>query len=184
MLGIGARGAPPPMCDLVIVGGGPAGLAAAVYGASEGLDTQAIDAVAFGGQAGTSSRIENYLGFPRGRLGQRARRARARSRPGGSARGSSSRRRRSSLERDDGHFAIELAGGDVVNGRTVIVATGAHYRKLDVPDLERFEGDGVYYAATQAEAQLCSGDPVVVVGGGNSAGQARCSSHSAPPAAG
>ncbi len=74
--------------------------------------------------------------------------------------------------REDGHYAIELAGGETVNGRTVIVATGAQYRKLDVPDLERYEGVGVYYAATQAEAQICAGDPVVVVGGGNSAGQA------------
>ncbi len=171
MLGLGSRGDPPAMCDLVIVGGGPAGLAAALYGASEGLDTQAIDAVAFGGQASTSARIENYLGFPTGisgsELGERAelqaRRLGARLVVPAPAVG---------LEQNDGHFAIELADGSVVNGRTVIVATGAQYRKLALPDLERYEGLGVYYAATQAEAQLCYGDPVVIVGGGNSAGQA------------
>jgi thioredoxin reductase (NADPH) len=171
MLGLGSRGAPPAMCDLVIVGGGPAGLAAALYGASEGLDTQAIDAVAFGGQAGTSSRIENYLGFPTGisgselaaRAGLQARRLGARLVVPAEAVG---------LAREEGHYGVQVAGGEVVNGRTVIVATGAQYRRLDVPDLERYEGVGVYYAATQAEAQLCSGDPVLIVGGGNSAGQA------------
>jgi thioredoxin reductase (NADPH) len=171
MLGIGARGAPPPMCDLVIGGGGPAGLAAAVYGASEGLDTQAIDAVAFGGQASTSSRIENYLGFPTGLSGSElAERAHVQANKFGARLVVPAEA--TSLKRNDGHYTIELSNGDVVNGRTVIVATGAQYRKLDVPDLERFEGNGVYYAATQAEAQLCFGDPVVVVGGGNSAGQA------------
>jgi thioredoxin reductase (NADPH) len=170
MLGLGSRGEPPAMCDLVIVGGGPGGLAAALYGASEGLDTQAIDAVAFGGQASTSSRIENYLGFPTGISGSelaerailQARRLGARLVVPAQATG---------LTRDDGHYAIELAGGEVINGRTVIVATGAQYRKLDLPDLERYEGAGVYYAATQAEAQLCAADPVLIVGGGNSAGQ-------------
>jgi thioredoxin reductase (NADPH) len=171
MLGFGSRGAPPAMCDLVIVGGGPAGLAAALYGASEGLDTQAIDAVAFGGQAGTSSRIENYLGFPTGisgselaaRAGLQARRLGARLVVPAEAMG---------LVREDAHYGVQLAGGEVVNGRTVIVATGAQYRRLDVPELDRYEGAGVYYAATQAEAQLCGGDPVLIVGGGNSAGQA------------
>jgi thioredoxin reductase (NADPH) len=171
LLGFGSRGEPPAMCDLVIVGGGPGGLAAAVYGASEGLDTQAIDAVAFGGQASTSSRIENYLGFPTGISGSelaeravlQARRFGARLVVPATAVG---------LIRDDGHFAVQLEGGQVVNGRTVIVATGAQYRKLDVPQLERYEGAGVYYAATQVEAQLCAGEPLVVVGGGNSAGQA------------
>ena len=171
MLGLGSRGEPPPMCDLVIVGGGPGGLAAALYGASEGLDTQAIDAIAFGGQASTSSRIENYLGFPTGISGSelaeravlQARRLGARLVVPAEAIG---------LTREDGHYAIELAGGELINGRTLIVATGAQYRKLDLPQLERYEGAGVYYAATQAEAQLCAADPVLIVGGGNSAGQA------------
>jgi len=171
LLGFGSRGDPPPMCDLVIVGAGPAGLAAAVYGASEGLDTQVIDKIAFGGQASTSARIENYLGFPTGISGSelaeratlQARRFGARMVVPGCAVG---------LAADDGHYTIELSDGQVVNGRTVIVATGAQYRKLDLPELERFEGVGVYYAATQTEAQMCAGDPAVIVGGGNSAGQA------------
>ena len=171
LLGLGSRGAPPPMCDLVIVGCGPAGLAAALYGASEGLDTQAIDATAFGGQASTSARIENYLGFPTGISGSelaeratlQARRLGARLVVPAEAAG---------LTREDGHWSVRLSDGSAVNGRTLMVASGAHYRKLDVPDLERFEGVGVYYAATQAEAQMCANDPVLVVGGGNSAGQA------------
>ncbi len=170
-LRLGSRGAPPAMCDLIVVGGGPAGLAAALYGASEGLDTQAIDGVAFGGQAGTSSRIENYLGFPTGISGSElAERAELQARKFGARLVVPAKA--VGLARENGHFAIELAGGDVVRGRTVIVATGAQYRKLDVPALERYEGVGVYYAATQSEAQLCFGDPVLIVGGGNSAGQA------------
>ena len=173
-LGLGARGAPPAMCDMVIVGGGPAGLAAAVYGASEGFDTQVIDAVAFGGQAGTSPHIANYLGFPTGISGSElAERAMLQAAAFGArlvvpaeAVG---------FAREDGHYAIRLASGDTLNGRTVIVATGAQYRKLDVPDLELYEGVGVYYAATQAEAQLCAGTALLVVGGGNSAGQAAIS---------
>jgi thioredoxin reductase (NADPH) len=171
LLGFGSRGDPPPMCDLVIVGAGPAGLAAAVYGASEGLDTQVIDKIAFGGQASTSARIENYLGFPTGISGSelaeratlQARRFGARMVVPAYAVG---------LAADNGHYAVELSDGSVVNGRTLIVATGAQYRRLDLPELERFEGVGVYYAATQAEAHMCAGDPVVIVGGGNSAGQA------------
>ena len=171
LLGFGSRGAPPAMCDLVIVGGGPAGLAAAVYGATEGLDTQVIDSVAFGGQASTSARIENYLGFPTGVSGSElAERAILQARRFGARMVVPAEA--VALHRDDGHYAIELSDGTVVNGRTVIVATGAQYRKLDLPDLERFEGLGVYYAATQAEAQMCVNDPVVIVGGGNSAGQA------------
>jgi thioredoxin reductase (NADPH) len=170
-LGFGSRGASPSLCDLLIVGAGPAGLAAAVYGASEGLDTQVIDAVAFGGQAGTSSRIENYLGFPTGisggelteRATLQARRFGARMVVPGQAVG---------LASSDGVHTIELSDQSVVSGRTVIVATGAQYRRLDLPELDRYEGLGVYYAATQTEAQLCSGDPVLIVGGGNSAGQA------------
>jgi thioredoxin reductase (NADPH) len=170
-LGLGAAGTPPALCDLVIVGGGPAGLAAAVYGASEGLDTQAIDSTAFGGQASTSSRIENYLGFPTGISGgELAARAVLQAKKFGARMAMPSRAVK--LSRDDGHYAVELEDGTFVNGRTLIVATGAQYRKLDVPDLERFEGLGVYYAATLVEAQMCAGDPVMIVGGGNSAGQA------------
>jgi thioredoxin reductase (NADPH) len=171
MLGLSSRGAAPAMCDLVIVGGGPGGLAAALYGASEGLDTQAIDAVAFGGQASTSARIENYLGFPTGISGSelaeratlQARRFGARLVVPAQAVG---------LVCDEDHFAVELGDGGVVNGRTLIVASGAQYRKLAVAEFERYEGAGIYYAATQVEAQLCAADPVLIVGGGNSAGQA------------
>jgi len=171
MLGLGSRGAPPAMCDLVIVGGGPAGLAAALYGASEGLDTQAIDAVAFGGQASTSARIENYLGFPTGISGSElAERAQLQARRLGARLVVPSEA--VGLIEADGHYRIELADGGAINGRTVIVATGAQYNKLDLPDNERYEGAGVYYAATQAEGSQCAGDHVIVVGGGNSAGQA------------
>jgi thioredoxin reductase (NADPH) len=171
MLGWGSRGAAPPMCDVVIVGAGPAGLAAAVYGASEGLDTQVIDKVAFGGQASTSARIENYLGFPTGISGgELAERATLQARRFGARLGVPARA--VALHADNGHYTIELADGSEVNGRTVIVATGAQYRKIPLPGLERYEGVGVYYAATQAEGHLCAGDPVLIVGGGNSAGQA------------
>jgi thioredoxin reductase (NADPH) len=171
MLGFGSRGAAPPMCDLVIVGAGPAGLAAAVYGASEGLDTQVIDKVAFGGQASTSARIENYLGFPTGISGSELT-ERAVIQAGRFGARMVVPALATALHADNGHYTIELADGSEVNARTIIVATGAQYRKLPLPDLRRYEGLGVYYAATQAEAQLCVGDPILIVGGGNSAGQA------------
>jgi thioredoxin reductase (NADPH) len=172
VLGLGSRGAPPAMCDLVIVGGGPAGLAAAVYGASEGLDTQAIDGVAFGGQASTSARIENYLGFPTGISGSElAERAQLQARRFGARLVVPAQA--VALTDLDTHFAVELTGGAVVNGRTIIVATGAQYRKLNVPGYADCEKAGcIYYAATLTEGMTCRDDPVVVVGGGNSAGQA------------
>jgi thioredoxin reductase (NADPH) len=171
LLGFGSRGAAPPMCDLIIVGAGPAGLAAAVYGASEGLDTQVIDKVAFGGQASTSARIENYLGFPTGISGSElAERAIIQASRFGARMVVPAKA--VALHAENAHYAVELSDGSTVNGRTIIVATGAQYRKLDLPDLDRFEGLGVYYAATQAESALCADDPVLIVGGGNSAGQA------------
>ena len=168
---LGVAGPQPALCDMVVVGAGPAGLAAAVYGASEGLDTLVVEAVALGGQASTSSRIENYLGFPAGisgselaaRAALQADKFGARLVVPGEA---------IELDSEDGHYRVHLSGGDTVAGRTLIVATGARYRRLDVPGLEEYEGLGVYYAATQAEAQMCENDPVLIVGGGNSAGQA------------
>ncbi|MEA2361162.1 MAG: thioredoxin reductase [Thermoleophilaceae bacterium] len=170
---LGLRRAAPEstLCDLLVVGAGPAGLAAAVYGASEGLVTVAVDAIATGGQAGTSSRIENYLGFPAGISGaELAERAAIQARKFGAQ--ISVPAEAVALEERDGHHAVRLGEGEAVAGRTVLIATGVHYRRLPVPRLEEFEGISVYYAATWMEVQLCRGDPVAVVGGGNSAGQA------------
>jgi thioredoxin reductase (NADPH) len=159
------------VCDLVVVGAGPAGLAASVYGASEGLDTVALDAVATGGQAGTSSRIENYLGFPAGISGaELADRAVLQAEKFGAELNVPARA--ASLETRGDHYAIGLDDGTELRARTIVIATGVQYRKLPVARLEDFEGTSVYYAATLMEAQLCRDDPVVVVGGGNSAGQA------------
>ena len=157
--------------DLVIVGAGPAGLAAAVYGASEGLDVLVVESNAPGGQAGLSSKIENYLGFPTGISGQDlAGRAYTQAIKFGAqlvvARGG---KRLACARRP---YAIEVEDGSRVAARAVILATGADYRRLAVKDLPRFEGAGVYYGATFVEAQLCKDDEVIVVGGGNSAGQA------------
>ncbi|MEY2533846.1 MAG: thioredoxin reductase [bacterium] len=157
--------------DLIVVGAGPAGLAASVYGASEGLDTMALDAIATGGQAGTSSRIENYLGFPAGISGaELADRAVVQAEKFGAELGIPAEA--TSLERREDHYVIGLGDGNRVSSRTVVIATGVRYRKLPVPRLEELEGTSIYYAATLMEAQVCAGDPVVVVGGGNSAGQA------------
>jgi thioredoxin reductase (NADPH) len=157
--------------DLIVVGSGPAGLAAAVYGASEGLDTVAVDAVATGGQAGTSSRIENYLGFPAGISGaELTDRAVLQAEKFGAQLAVPARA--TSLERRTDHYAVGLADGQELRARAVVIASGVQYRKLPVARLEELEGTSVYYAATLMEAQLCRGDPVVVVGGGNSAGQA------------
>jgi thioredoxin reductase (NADPH) len=157
--------------DVVICGAGLGGLAAAVYGASEGLDVLIVEAGAPGGQAASSSKIENYLGFPTGVSGQAlAARALAQAEKFGARLAVT--RGAIRLRCEEVPMRIELAGGESVRARAVVVATGANYRKLDVPELGRFEGVGVYYAATFVEAQRCSEEPVIVVGGGNSAGQA------------
>jgi thioredoxin reductase (NADPH) len=157
--------------DLVIVGAGPSGLAAGVYGASEGLDVLVLESSAPGGQAGASSKIENYLGFPAGISGHElASRAHAQVRKFGAQ----VLVARSGLRLSCGRkpFGIGLEDGAEVLGRAIIVATGAEYRRLSIHDAGRFDGTGVYYSATPMEAALCQGEEVVVVGGGNSAGQA------------
>jgi thioredoxin reductase (NADPH) len=170
-LGLTYRPTPGFTFDLVVVGTGPAGLASAVYGASEGLSTVSLDAVGSGGQAAASSRIENYVGFPNGvsggeltgRAAIQAQRLGARLNAPCEVAG---------LRVEHGFHVLVLSDGSEVPTRAVIVATGARYRRLAVPDLERFEGAGVYYAATDLEARVCSGHDVIVLGGGNSAGQA------------
>ena len=170
-IGLSAPTVEETVCDLAVVGAGPAGLAAAVYGASEGLATIVLDAVATGGQAETSPRIENYLGFPAGISGgELADRAVLQAQKFGAR--IMVPCRAVGLREGAGFYEIELDGEPPVRSRTALIATGAQYRKLDVPRLEQFEGTSVYYAATQMEAMLCRDDPVVVVGGGNSAGQA------------
>jgi thioredoxin reductase (NADPH) len=159
------------MYDIIVVGAGPAGLAAAVYGASEGLATLSLEAVALGGQAGTSSRIENYLGFPAGLSGSELA-SRALVQAGKFGARTAVPQEAVGLRREDNHYRVALSEGGEVAGRSVIVATGARYRRLDIPRLELFEGSSVHYAATEAEAQMCRGNEVAVVGGGNSAGQA------------
>jgi thioredoxin reductase (NADPH) len=173
-----ALGLAPPLendeseiCDLLVVGGGPAGLAAAVYGASEGMTTTLAEDTALGGQAGTSSRIENYLGFPAGLSGEElAARAALQAEKFGVRIRLASEAVGLSSGADAHHVTFE--DGHIVNARSVIIATGARYNRLPLARLSKFEGVGVYYAATQMEAQACAKAPVVVVGGGNSAGQA------------
>jgi len=171
-LGLTFHATPGYIFDLVVVGSGPAGLAAAVYGASEGLRTVSLDAVTVGGQAGTSSRIENYTGFPNGisggdltaRAAIQAMRLGARLNAPCEVVG---------LRAEAGGFhVVVLADGSEIPTRAVIVASGARYQRLAVEDLERFEGAGIYYAATDLEARVCDGTSVLVIGGGNSAGQA------------
>ena len=170
-LGIGRELEPREEVDLAVVGAGPAGLAAAVYGASEGLDTLVIDSTALGGQAGTSRRIENYLGFPAGISGSELT-----SRAVTQARKFDARLatpyRALSLEPGNGRHILRLEEGREIAARTVLLATGARYRRLPVEGLSGYEGVSVFYAAGPPEAQLCGAERVAVVGGGNSAGQA------------
>jgi thioredoxin reductase (NADPH) len=171
LLGLGDELPPDTDYDLIVIGAGPAGLAAAVYGASEGLRTLVLDAVATGGQAGMASRIENYLGFPAGLSGiELASRALVQADKFGAT--VAFPREVVALRRAGNGYAITLADGDVVHGGCVILATGARYRKLGVPGEPELEGANVYYAATEVEAQVCEQQDVAVVGGGNSAGQA------------
>ena len=170
-LGMTLDGVPDRFFDLVVVGAGPAGLAAAVYGASEGLRTLTLDSLAPGGQAGSSSRIENYLGFPTGISGaELVERAVVQAERFGAQ--LTSPCVVESLREESGHLVVRLADGTDIAGRAVIAASGARYRRLPLDRLQEFEGNGVYYAANQAEARACGLGPVVVVGGGNSAGQA------------
>ncbi len=158
-------------CDLLVVGAGPAGLAASVYGASEGLETMAIDAVAAGGQAGTSTRIENYLGFPAGITGMElAERARVQAGKFGARLVVPAEA--TAFETREGGYAVRLSDGTTMEARSVVVATGARYRDLDVPRIDELLGLGVYYSAGPLEAGMCAGSEVAIVGGGNSAGQA------------
>ena len=162
---------PPGVCDLLVVGAGPGGLAASVYGACEGMATTLAEGTALGGQAGTSSRIENYLGFPAGLSGEEL-----------AARGTLQAQKfgvriklaakAASLSIEDSVHLVTFDDGEAIQARSVIIATGARYNRLPLDRLAEFEGVGVYYAATQAEAQACGTGPVVIVGGGNSAGQA------------
>ena len=170
-LGLTIEAIPQRCFDLVVVGAGPAGLAASVYAASEGLSTLTLESQLPGGQAGTSSRIENYLGFPSGVSGgeltnlamtQALKFGATLSTPCAVA----------GLLEKAGHLIVRLSDGTEIAGRAAVAATGAHYRRLDVPELARFEGTGVFYAATEMEGRMVAGEPVAVVGGGNSAGQA------------
>jgi thioredoxin reductase (NADPH) len=157
--------------DVVIVGAGPAGLGAAVYGASEGLDTLVVETTAPGGQAGSSSRIENYLGFPNGISGQDlASRAYAQAQKFGAGLVVATRAVKLLCERKP--YAIEIDGGQRIPTQAVIIASGAQYRRPSIPLLDKFDGSGVYYGATFLEAQLCQAEEVAIIGGGNSAGQA------------
>lgn len=156
--------------DVAVIGAGPSGLAAAVYGASEGLDVLVLEANAPGGQAGSSSRIENYLGFPTGISGQElAARAYTQAEKFGAELLLDAAAR---LECDRKPYRLSLESGESILATTIVIASGARYRRLPLENLGRFEGNGVYYGATLVESQLCGGDDVIVVGGANSAGQA------------
>jgi thioredoxin reductase (NADPH) len=170
-LGIGLELAPSEEVDLLVIGGGPAGLGAAVYGASEGLETLVIESTVLGGQAGTSRRIENYLGFPAGISGtELTSRAITQARKFGARTGSPYRAE--SLQPGPERHLVRLEGGIEIRARAVLLSTGAEYRRLPVDGLEDYEGFSVFYAAGPPEAQLCGAQRVGVVGGGNSAAQA------------
>ena len=170
-LGLNAHITAAEVRDLVIVGAGPAGLAAAVYGASEGLNALVIEAESPGGQAGSSSKIENYLGFPMGISGNElAGRAAAQAQKFGAKVLIANSVTRLNCERRPYELSVDC--GQVIRARTVVIASGAQYNKPNIDNLKKFEGQGVYYGATYIEAQLCGKEDVIVVGGGNSAGQA------------
>ncbi|HEU4737487.1 MAG TPA: FAD-dependent oxidoreductase [Solirubrobacterales bacterium] len=170
-LGIGLELKPREEVDLLVIGGGPAGLGAAVYGASEGLDTLVVESFGLGGQAGTSRRIENYLGFPAGITGtELTSRAVTQARKFGAR--TATPYRVASLEPGEERHLVRLQEGNEISARAIVIATGAEYRKLPVADLGLYEGLSIFYAAGPPEAQICGGQRVGVVGGGNSAGQA------------
>lgn len=170
-LGLRATPAHGMSSDLIVVGAGPAGLAAAVYGASEGLSTLVLEALGTGGQAARSPKIENYLGFPGGLSGaELAERALIQAKKFGAQ--IMVPAEATGLEPLDDRFRLRLSDGESAIGRTIVVATGVRYRRLQLPQVADLEGTCIHYAATQVEAQQCRGDPVVAVGGGNSAGQA------------
>ncbi|HYW32973.1 MAG TPA: FAD-dependent oxidoreductase, partial [Gemmatimonas sp.] len=170
-MGLEITTVPETVHDLVVVGAGPGGLGAAVYGASEGLSTLLIDSIAPGGQAATSSKIENYLGFATGVSGaELARQALLQAQKFGAQ--LSVPQTAVGLRIDGGDRCVVMSDGSVIRARTVVVATGVEYRRLDLERLTEFEGAGIYYAASEMESRLCGGSEVVVVGGGNSAGQA------------
>lgn len=171
LLGLRPAAESPAECDVLVIGAGPAGLAAAVYGASDGLRTVVTDAIAAGGRASTSPRIENYLGFPSGISGtELAERAVIQASKFGAQ--VSVPAEAVGLAQQGADYVVRFADRADITARTVIIASGVHYRRLDVPGLAELEGTSVYYAATLHEARLCGSDPVVVVGGGNAAGQA------------
>ena len=170
-LGLSFRAAPGTVYDVVVIGGGPAGLAAAVYGASEGLTTTLLDAIAVGGQAAASSRIENYLGFPAGISGtELTARGLVQAQKFGATVSTPCEVAR--LHAGGGTLRLNLTDGTEVAARAIVIATGARYRKLPLDRWDDFEGTGIFFAATELEARTCVPDPVAVVGGANSAGQA------------
>ncbi len=170
-LGLTEELRPDHLYDLAVIGAGPSGLAAAVYGASEGLETIIVEKLAPGGQAGTSSKIENYLGFPTGISGQAlAGRAQIQAQKFGAKLAIS--RNAVGLDCDGDYNKVKLEGDEAICARALVIATGASYRKLNLENDEKFEGQGIHYAATPMEAKLCHDEEVAVIGGGNSAGQA------------